>query len=415
MPTTFTTIQQALAAERVDSDKLNASPASKSQARSDSGAGLSSESDAGSNLDQGSEAGSFVSALTENDIGSALGNDSALGDDAILGDDSTLGDNSAAADSAMTNDSALADIDNDNNSGLADEDTKTSHPVDEICMATKECVTGSGHHRQVISHIFGRNKKCTRGLAGHWIMWCRQHYQRFCYRASKEGGNWALSQLSLARAQLQKFEDADIVRDWSISLRKREQDALDVENTALLVAGAVTATGTDTVWERFLVPFCGHGKTFAEVRDVLDAIEEEFETPEYMAREKKKKVFPGVEFLPTFPEAKKQKEAAKVTVDKPTSKAASTKTKSTKAASTKSASTKAANTKATSTKAASTKNATSKPTTTPTKQALAPRLGSFKRKAPFINATAYDATKSPPTHHKKRRLARASDVTEAKE
>ena len=39
-------------------------------------------------------------------------------------------------------------------------------------------------HRKVVSHIFGRNKACTRKLPENlWRLWCRKHYQRFKYRA----------------------------------------------------------------------------------------------------------------------------------------------------------------------------------------------------------------------------------------
>ncbi|KAK4695000.1 hypothetical protein P7C71_g2670, partial [Lecanoromycetidae sp. Uapishka_2] len=389
MSTTFTTVQDATS-QRAESEKLNASRIPDCNAQCYSSTGLNPDTGEGSSLDAGSLIGNFASAPYEYDKDSALGDESAITDEL-----------------ATTNDSALANEDEGNDSGLPEEDTKPNHLVDAICMATKECVTGSGHHRQVISHIFGRNKNCTRDLRGNWIMWCRQHYQRFCYRANKEGGNWALSQLSLARDQLQKFEAAGIVRSWTIALRKREQDALDAENTALLVAGSSVATVTDTVWERFLVPYLGHDKTFADVRDVLDAIEEEFDTPEYMAREKKKKVFPGVEFLATLPEAKVQKPAAKVKMAKSTPKVASTKAATTKATSNKVASTKAIPTKAQITMATS-----SKPPVTPTtKQAVAPRLGSFKRKAPSSDDTAYDTTETPAVPRKKRRLAHASSIT----
>lgn len=383
MSTTFISINQVTVVQRAESKIANAGLNTASQPNTDVDSGVSPPSDNGSRPDSGSQSGSFVSALSEVDDNSVLANvytmarNSVLAKDSVVADVSTLADNSALAE-----DSVLDDNVDDNDSALADEDTKTSHPVDEICMATKECVTGSGHHRQVVSHIFGRNKKCTRALAGHWIMWCRQHYQRFCYRANREGGNWAWSQLSLVRIQLEKFEEAGIVRNWTIALRKREQDALDAENTALLLAGQSAATGTDAVWERFLVPHLGHGKTFAEVRDVLDAIEEEFETPEYIAREKKKKIFPGVEFLATFPEGKVQNKTTKVPVAKPTPKPSATKI------------------------------AVSKPVIPPkTNVAVAPPLGSFKRKTPSTPTTPYAATKSSSGHHKRRRLVRGSDIS----
>lgn len=61
---------------------------------------------------------------------------------------------------------------------------------------------------------------------------------------------------------------------------------------------------TPQLWERFLVPYLGTGKTFAEVRTVCDLIEREFSTPAFQNRDMKKKAFPGVEFLPLFPNVK---------------------------------------------------------------------------------------------------------------
>ena len=54
-------------------------------------------------------------------------------------------------------------------------------------------------HRKVVSHIFGRNKACTRKLPENlWILWCRKHYQRFKYRA-EDAENWHTIQLGLVR------------------------------------------------------------------------------------------------------------------------------------------------------------------------------------------------------------------------
>ena len=240
---------------------------------------------------------SSVYALKDRDNDSALAdvsspNESVTADDSSPDEDSGLGDDFGPVDRDMV---------------AVDRDSHKNHPVDDICMAIKGCVTGSGHHRQVVSHVFGRNKKCTRALKGYWIMWCRQHYQRFSYRGNKEPGRWAWSQLSLARAQLQKFEEAGIVVDWDIILRKHKQEALDAENTALLMADQSAADGTAKVMERHFQQFLGRDKSFAEVRAVLDAIEDSFQTPEFKARDKKDMVFPGIEFLANFAEDKKQK------------------------------------------------------------------------------------------------------------
>lgn len=202
-----------------------------------------------------------------------------------------------------------------------DTDDDAQH-IDTKCVAVSTCVANSGDHRKVVSHIFGRNKACTRDLPNDlWIFWCRKHYQRFKYRA-EDSENWHIIQLGLVRNQLQTFEDWGQVRCWTITLRKAEQDALAKEDKE----GITYTNYTATCWERFLVPYLGSNKTFAHVREVLDVIEGKFNEDEYRNREKKPKTFPGVEFLPFVQKAKEVKKPAvkkgeigykKITLDQP--------------------------------------------------------------------------------------------------
>ena len=203
-----------------------------------------------------------------------------------------------------------------------DTDNDEPQHIDSKCVAVSTCVANSGDHRKVVSHIFGRNKACTRGLPNNlWIFWCRKHYQRFKYRA-EDAENWHTIQLGLVRNQLQVFEDYGQVRTWTIVLRKAEQDALAKENK-----NGITYTNyISSCWERFLVPYLGPNKTFAQVREVLNVIEGKFNEAEYRNRDKKLKTFPGVEFLPVVQKAKKAKKPAakkgeitykKITLDQP--------------------------------------------------------------------------------------------------
>ena len=204
-----------------------------------------------------------------------------------------------------------------------DTDNDASQRIDTKCVAVSTCVANSGDHRKVVSHIFGRNKVCTRDLPNNlWIFWCRKHYQRFKYSA-EDAEKWHTVQLGLVRNQLQVFEDWGEVRTWTITLRKAEQDALAKENKN----GITTYTDyVSSCWERFLVPYLGSNKTFAQVREVLQVIERKFNEAEYRNRAKKSKTFPGVEFLPTIYKAKRVKNPApkkgeimykKITLDQP--------------------------------------------------------------------------------------------------
>ncbi len=187
------------------------------------------------------------------------------------------------------------------------EDTNTDNDdpqhIDTKCVAVPTCVANSSDHRKIVSHIFGRNKACTRDLPNNlWIFWCRKHYQRFKYRG-EDAGNWHTRQLDLVRNQLQTFEDWGEIRNWNIVLRKAEQDTIAKENK-----NGVTYTNyLSSCWERFLVPFLGPNKTFAQVRDVLNVIERKFNEEEYRNRDKRLKTFPGIEFLPAIHKAKEVK------------------------------------------------------------------------------------------------------------
>ena len=186
---------------------------------------------------------------------------------------------------------------------ITDSDDDTSEHIDTQCEAVSTCLANSGDHRKVVSHIFGRNKNCTRELPHNlWIFWCRKHYQRMKYRA-EDNENWHLRQMELVRDQLQIFEDWGKIRSWTIALRRAEHIILakrEKENKE----GTSNANQTASCWEFFLVPYLGAKKTFAKVREVLDVIQRKFDEEEYKNRDKKQKTFPGVEFLPTISTAK---------------------------------------------------------------------------------------------------------------
>ncbi|KAI0134669.1 ORP1 protein [Xylariales sp. AK1849] len=109
-------------------------------------------------------------------------------------------------------------------------------PVEEgiKCMYVDNCDTGS-QPRKAISHIFGRNKLCTRMIPQHvWVHFCRKHYQRSRYRNAQEYSKLQceLVQKQVRRVQAWSDENkasgrAGVVQDWSLSVRKREQKRLD--------------------------------------------------------------------------------------------------------------------------------------------------------------------------------------------
>ncbi|KAL1953914.1 hypothetical protein VTO42DRAFT_2036 [Malbranchea cinnamomea] len=81
------------------------------------------------------------------------------------------------------------------------------------------CSTESTHFRKVISHIFGRNKKCTIGIPDYvWIYYCRKHYQRARYRT----GEWPFRQCDLAMDTIRNMREWGGVESFDLQLRRRE-------------------------------------------------------------------------------------------------------------------------------------------------------------------------------------------------
>ncbi|EGE80346.1 ORP1, variant [Blastomyces dermatitidis ATCC 18188] len=81
------------------------------------------------------------------------------------------------------------------------------------------CSTESNHYRKVISHIFGRNKKCTVNIPQHvWIYYCRKHYQRARYRTAE----WPFRQCDLAIETVQNMRAWGGVQNFNLQLRRRE-------------------------------------------------------------------------------------------------------------------------------------------------------------------------------------------------
>jgi hypothetical protein len=107
------------------------------------------------------------------------------------------------------------------------------------CMYVENCDTGS-QPRKAISHIFGRNKLCTRSIPAHvWVHFCRKHYQRSRYRNAQEYSKLQCELVQKQIARVQAWSDdnkrngkAGVVQDWSLSVRKREQKRLDERNSS---------------------------------------------------------------------------------------------------------------------------------------------------------------------------------------
>ena len=107
----------------------------------------------------------------------------------------------------------------------SEEDDASDDDNPSLCQYTAKCNTGSRDYRKVISHIFGRNKKCTTQIPEScWIIYCRKHYQRTRYRTSKaEVKTYFNIQFDNLARQLTRMERWGGVRSWTIALRKKER------------------------------------------------------------------------------------------------------------------------------------------------------------------------------------------------
>ncbi|KAL9045976.1 MAG: hypothetical protein Q9214_001077, partial [Letrouitia sp. 1 TL-2023] len=171
-----------------------------------------------------------------------------------------------------------------------DESEEDETLVDSICMAVDKCRAGSGDHRKVVSHIFGRNKQCTHAIPDEcWIKYCRKHYQRMKFRSRLE---WKWTQLDLIGRQLNKMEDWGGIDHWTIGLRNKERQKLNEENT-LIVQRIPFPPGYVRCRERFLEGHLGHHKTFADARALCLAVHQECDSTG--ADE-----LPGFELLPVL-------------------------------------------------------------------------------------------------------------------
>ncbi|KAL8927035.1 MAG: hypothetical protein Q9208_002580 [Pyrenodesmia sp. 3 TL-2023] len=142
--------------------------------------------------------------------------------------------------------------------------------VDPVCAGEADgpCTLGSGDHRKVVSHVFGRNKRCTHQIPEDcWIKYCRKHYQRQKYRCPAD---WFETQLILVDGQIDKMEAWGGISSWTIAIRKREREILDNENAYFAQHGTMPAG--PLCRERFLVPYLGSNKSFADVRNLIDVI-----------------------------------------------------------------------------------------------------------------------------------------------
>ncbi|KAF4976786.1 hypothetical protein FZEAL_6592 [Fusarium zealandicum] len=164
----------------------------------------------------------------------------------------------------------------------------------DICMQVENCTTGSVP-RKVISHLFGRNKVCTRRIPERvWVCMCRKHYQRVRYR---KGADFSVTQIGMVYEQIVRMifwsrglespsrinREAITIRSWTFSIRKRELRRL------------VDTSGRDLI-PRWIIQSLGDGKTHDDILDIVERLHHEIQ--QGMLKD-----VPPVEFLPEVVDA----------------------------------------------------------------------------------------------------------------
>ena len=175
--------------------------------------------------------------------------------------------------------------------GGTEEAGSNSLPAKPKCMFTENCDTGTSP-RKAISHFFGRNKACTLKIPMHvWVHYCRKHYQRIRYRNSKD---YSLIQIDLVKTQVKMLQEWSrlnqesgeglYIKDWVLSLRKREQQRLEVQGTGQ------SPEGTSSV-PQWLRSSLGDGYSTEEILAIVERVKLEL-------ADKTLEEIPEIEFLP---------------------------------------------------------------------------------------------------------------------
>ncbi|RDA90199.1 hypothetical protein CP533_0482 [Ophiocordyceps camponoti-saundersi (nom. inval.)] len=157
------------------------------------------------------------------------------------------------------------------------DDDASSKEGEPRCMFVANCDTGS-QLRKAISHLFGRNKSCTLKIPKEvWVYYCRKHYQRIRYRNAR---TYPSNQMELVKVQilrLQTWSEANqakgsgpYIKQWTLSLRKREQNRLD--NGKSDEAGGGDDDHGGSVVPDWIIQLVGDGYTTEKMLQVAERL-----------------------------------------------------------------------------------------------------------------------------------------------
>ncbi|GAB1315065.1 hypothetical protein MFIFM68171_05275 [Madurella fahalii] len=188
----------------------------------------------------------------------------------------------------------------------------------KVCKYMDRCtLTREGEEvnwRKAMSHLFGRNKNCTRSIPDNvWICLCRKHYQRARYRNNAEYNKRLCGLVECQILRLEAWSNENrrtgqtedgIVVDWTLAVRKREQKRLDEkssrkrprgedhddddEDLPILSSNAVPVP-------QWLLELCRSGYTTYEVQQIVARIGQEMQ-----GKNPRLTQVPDIEILPNI-------------------------------------------------------------------------------------------------------------------
>ncbi|KAK4121416.1 hypothetical protein N657DRAFT_128738 [Parathielavia appendiculata] len=187
----------------------------------------------------------------------------------------------------------------------------------EDCLMTKDLDPATVNWRKSMSHIFGRNKNCTRSIPEHVWMWvCRKHYQRARYRNTHEFNKKLIRMVELQILRLEAWSNYNkdrglhqegVVVDWTLEVRRREKirlqenrkrksrsDEDDDEEDDGNESEDLSPLATDGILvPQWLLNETGSGKSTAEIQEIVARICRELDSMTLLA-------FPDIEILPNI-------------------------------------------------------------------------------------------------------------------
>ncbi|KAJ5428134.1 hypothetical protein N7445_009588 [Penicillium cf. griseofulvum] len=171
-----------------------------------------------------------------------------------------------------------------------EEDTNDNNE-DHLCEFAAPCRMHPSpdgmHYRKVVSHVFGRNKAVTKLFPlGVWVHYCRKHYQRARYRAdqwpfTQTGMEWRVSNSSSAAESKcvsgvkPKAKPSPTPPNQNETTPSAGQ-AHDQNHKSLDVVtrspGRKHPTAIIAPVPDWLRQHVGHGKTFQEIRQIIELV-----------------------------------------------------------------------------------------------------------------------------------------------